>query len=88
MKEKFDSYFEKLLRRDDPESYLLYAFLKRTLKQFHLDKFYEPNDILNEVYCRTIKALEKGTIIHSFSGWVRATGFNCVREFSRKEKKK
>ncbi|MDY7007697.1 MAG: sigma-70 family RNA polymerase sigma factor [Cyanobacteriota bacterium] len=57
------------------------------INQFKLNNFYQPNDILNKVYLRGIKALEGGKTINSISGWIRGTAYNYIRELSRKKSK-
>lgn len=86
-KESFDLEFCELLRRNSHESDSLFVYIRMRINQFRLNKFYQPNDILNEVYKRAIKALEEGKTINSVSGWIRGTAYNYIRELSRKESK-
>jgi len=86
-KEKVDSVFRELLRRNNPDSNSLFVYIRMRLKQFNLNKLYEPYEIFNEVYCRGMKALQKGKTINSISGWTRATSFNVIRELSRQRPK-
>ncbi|NEO57498.1 MAG: sigma-70 family RNA polymerase sigma factor [Okeania sp. SIO3B5] len=83
----FDLEFRELSRRNNRESDSLFVYIWMRLKQYKLNKFYQQNDILNEVYLRGIKALEEGKTINSLSGWIRGTAYNYIRELSRKESK-
>ena len=86
-KESFDLEFCELLHRNSHESDSLFVYIWMRINQFRLNKFYQPNDILNEVYKRGIKALEEGKTINSVSGWIRGTAYNYIRELSRKKSK-
>jgi len=59
---------------------------KCRLKQFHLLGIYEPDEVLNEAVLRLIKALHKGNTIPIPEAWIKRTGFNIMREMSRKQK--
>ncbi|NEP80378.1 MAG: sigma-70 family RNA polymerase sigma factor [Okeania sp. SIO3B3] len=86
-KEKFDLEFRELFTRNNRESDSLFIYIRMRLNQYNLNKLYEPNYILNEVYSRGIKALEEGKTINSILGWIRGTGFNVIRELSKKKSK-
>jgi RNA polymerase sigma factor (sigma-70 family) len=58
---------------------------KRYLKQFNLFGIYEPDEVLNEAVLR-FKALHKGKKVPNPEAWIKKTGFNFVREMSRKRK--
>ncbi|MEM1173127.1 MAG: hypothetical protein AAGJ08_29720 [Cyanobacteria bacterium P01_H01_bin.35] len=77
-RESFDLEFRELLHRNNPESDSLFIYIWMRLNQYKLNKLYQPNDILNEVYTRGIKALEKGKTINSISGWIRGTAYNYI----------
>ncbi|MDJ0517357.1 MAG: sigma-70 family RNA polymerase sigma factor [Trichodesmium sp. MO_231.B1] len=85
-KDQFDSEWENLLSPDGSDSFFL-VFIRRSLKQFHLDRAYTEVDIINEVYSRGVKTLQKGETIKSFLGWIRAVAYNYIRELSREKSK-
>ncbi|MGD1716614.1 sigma-70 family RNA polymerase sigma factor [Dapis sp. BLCC M172] len=86
-RESFNLEFRELLSRNNCESDSLFVYIRMRLNQFKLNKLYQPNDILNEVYMRGIKALEEGKTINSILGWIRGTAYNYIRELSRQESK-
>ncbi|MEM1169746.1 MAG: sigma-70 family RNA polymerase sigma factor [Cyanobacteria bacterium P01_H01_bin.35] len=85
-KEQFDLEWENLLSPNANDSFFL-AFIRRSLKQFHLDQAYTEAHIISEVYLRGVEALQKGKTIKSFLGWVRGVAYNYIRELSREKSK-
>ena len=83
-KDQFDLEWENLLSPDGSDSFFL-VFIRRSLKQFNLDQTYTEADIINEVYSRGVKTLQKGGNIKSFLGWIRAVAYNYIRELSREK---
>jgi len=83
-KDIFDLEWENLLSSNTNNSLFL-AFIRRSLKQFNLDKGYTETDIVNEVYLRGVKTLQKGKVIESLSGWIRGVAYNYIRELSREK---
>lgn len=85
--QSFDLEFANLLSPNNASGDFFFAFIRRSLKQFHLDKAYTETDIMSEVYWRGVKTLQKGVIIESFLGWIRAVAYNYIRELSRERSK-
>lgn len=67
-------------------SIVLARFIKRSLKQFHLEQvdFY---DVVPEVYLRGTKLIASGEDLKNPGAWIRVTSYNVIREMSRKQKK-
>lgn len=86
-REKFNLYFNGLLKRGDLNSQRLWAVIQKMLYQFHLQSTYSVGAILSEVYVRGIKFIESDGIIETPGGWIRVTSYNIVRELSRKQRK-
>lgn len=63
------------------------SFYRLRLQQFGLLGSYEPDEVINEAIYRLHHALENGEKINSIQPWLRATGFNIIREYSREQKK-
>jgi RNA polymerase sigma factor (sigma-70 family) len=59
---------------------------QRSLKQFHLLGIYEPDEVIDEAVMRLITAIERGKKITNLESWIRSTGYNFIRELSRKRK--
>lgn len=65
----------------------LLLFIKRSLRQFHLDSLQE-GDIFNEAYLRTRKQMiEEGKKINNIPAYLRVVCLNIIREHSRKNKR-
>jgi DNA-directed RNA polymerase specialized sigma24 family protein len=80
--------FLLVLNPSHPEGIAIYAFVNRTLTQFHLRGLYDPLYILHEVYLRAFNLIwVKDERIRSLTPWIKATAFNVVRELSRKQRK-
>lgn len=58
--------------------------IKRKLKQFNLD--HDVHEVISETLIRGIKTIEKGEDIRTPLPWIRQTGYNIIREWSRKQK--
>lgn len=67
-------------------SIVLAHYIKRSLKQFHLEKvdFY---DVVSEVYLRGTNKINFGENIKNPGAWIRVTSLNVIREMSRKQQK-
>ena len=83
-KDQFDLEWKNLLSPSGNNSLFL-PFIRARLKQFHLDQVYTETDIINEVYLRGVKTFQKGKVIESFSGWIRGTALNYIRELNREK---
>lgn len=67
------------------ESYLLVNhFIKRTLKQFHLNNTCV-GDVISEVYLRGVKLIDSGKEIRNPGAWIRVTAYNVIREMHRQK---
>jgi DNA-directed RNA polymerase specialized sigma24 family protein len=66
---------------------LMYAFLRRTLRAFHLEKNYREAYILHEALLRGLNQIKKGQLIYNSSGWLRSTAYNIIRELKRDQQK-
>ncbi len=84
---QFNVEIQSLLKRQNPRARSLYCFIKRTLKQFHLDGIYTEFDIFNQAYLRGVELTKSGTAINSPKAWMRTTTFNVIRELSRKHRR-
>ncbi len=72
--------------QDRKSSIVLDRFIRRSLKQFHLEQvdFY---DVVPEVYIRGTKLIASGVDIKNPGAWIRRTAYNVIREMSRKQQK-
>ena len=86
-RDKFDTYFKRLLTRGDSNSQRLWMAVQKMLYRFHLQHSYSVSVIFSEVYARGIKFVESGGVIEVPGGWIRNTSYNVVREMSRAQKK-
>lgn len=76
-----------LSSRGDDTSQKLLLFIRRTLRQFHLDHQFHESEIVVEAYLRTHKRIEAGSRIENIPGWLNQVSLNIIREYSRKGKK-
>jgi DNA-directed RNA polymerase specialized sigma24 family protein/predicted nucleic acid-binding protein len=84
---KFDTEFVELLDSGSSSGRLMFAFVRRELRNFHLDRLYQEAFILNEAYIRGVQRIATGEVIRNLSAWFRATAYNIVRELSREHKR-
>lgn len=84
---RFDQEIQALSDPENPDAHTILPFIRRSLKQFHLDDRFDVYDILNETYLRAVKLMTTGTEIRSPLAWVRKTAFNVIREISREQKR-
>ncbi|MGD1702330.1 hypothetical protein [Dapis sp. BLCC M229] len=92
-KKSFDLAIQGLLQPNkinnpqDRESLIVLAhYIKRSLKQFHLEQvdFY---DVVSEVYLRGTNKINFGENIKNPGAWIRVTSYNVIREMSRQQQK-
>ncbi|MGD1701385.1 SAV_2336 N-terminal domain-related protein [Dapis sp. BLCC M229] len=83
----FEIEFANLLSPNNSDGSFLLTFIRRSLKQFNLDRAYTEDDILSEVYLRGVKTLQEGKTIRNFLPWIRAVVYNYIRELSREKLK-
>ena len=83
--EQLDRMAEMMMDPANREIYIL-PFIKRTLRQFHLESFCEDSDVFNEVYLRAKNKLLKRENIENIYAWFKGAVFNVVREISKKNK--
>jgi RNA polymerase sigma factor (sigma-70 family) len=81
----WDSLFKTLLEADNPESNTFFAFIKRSLRQFNLDSYYDPSDIISEAYIRGVRSISSGRVITNPLAWIRMVSHNIIRELSRNQ---
>jgi hypothetical protein len=62
---------------------LIYAFIRRHLRNFKLSGSYSEDYILNEVYFRAREFILKGGIIINLSPWIKGTGYRVIQELAR-----
>jgi RNA polymerase sigma factor (sigma-70 family) len=80
--------FETLLETNNPEFRSIFFFIRRSLKQFRLDNYYNVIDVLTETYIRAINYVEnQQEDIKNLQAWIRVTAYNVVREFSREQQR-
>ena len=82
-KPSLDKGFEALLKRNSPTGRSLLVSVRCNLLQFHLIGLYTEACVLNEVYLRALKFIEKGGTITNLLAWSRMTAYNFTRELSR-----
>jgi RNA polymerase sigma factor (sigma-70 family) len=70
-----------------PQGMAIGAYLRRTLRQFRLDRLYDEADILVEVYMRAHRLIQGGVTIANPYAWTKRVAYNVIRELSRKEKR-
>ncbi|MFM7877024.1 MAG: sigma-70 family RNA polymerase sigma factor [Microcystis panniformis] len=81
----WDSLFKTLVEADNPESNTFFAFIKRSLRQFNLDSYYDPSDIISEAYIRGVRSISSGRVITNPLAWIRMVSHNIIRELSRNQ---
>lgn len=82
----YQMQFLQWLCPDDPASIHLFAFVRHSLRQFHLDRRYCEAAILHQVFWRAYDAIcQKGKRIESPLAWTKATVYNLVREYQREQ---
>jgi RNA polymerase sigma factor (sigma-70 family) len=68
----------------DPGAF--YSSARKYLRQYHLDGYYTPDDVINEVLHRWYKKPESERSEISWTeGWMKKTALRCIQEFRRKE---
>ena len=58
------------------------------LRQYQLERKYDPAYVINEAYLRACAAVDRDKKIVNFPGWIKLASNNIIRELSREEKKK
>ena len=69
------------------EGLQLWAFVRKTLQQFSLQRSYSEAYILNTAYLRAVEAIKAGKCITRPYGWLRSAAYNYIRECNRAQKK-
>jgi RNA polymerase sigma factor (sigma-70 family) len=82
-RQRFDSEIRSVLYSESTDRYSLFAFMRRSLVQFHLQGMYEVSDVFNQAYLRGISFIESGNKIDRPTAWLRTTAYNIIRELSR-----
>jgi hypothetical protein len=82
---KYDEEFLELLRPQSSSGRLLFAFIARNLRAFHLQSFYNEAYILNESYIRGAILLHDGGEIRILPAWLNKTCYNIIRELQREQ---
>jgi RNA polymerase sigma factor (sigma-70 family) len=85
-RDSFDKAFCAVVKRENLNAYSVYAYTQRLLLQFHISDE-TPVDILDEVYLRARKQLDKGNPIESPFAWMKKTALHVIQERSRKHQK-
>lgn len=78
---------QELLCYNTSSGRLLYAFVRRNLRAFHLQDYFSEAAILNEALLRAVSSVRKGKTIRDLSAWLRSTAYNIIREKHRFGKK-
>lgn len=76
-----------LSSKGDDTSQRLLLFIKRTLRQFHIDQQFQESEIVVEAYLRSCKRIEAGEVIENLPGWLKTVSYNIIREHNRKATK-
>jgi DNA-directed RNA polymerase specialized sigma24 family protein len=84
---QFTTDFLELQNPNGSSGRLMYAFIRRTLQQFHLQSNYREACILNEAYLRGLRQIRRGQLIHNAPAWLRSTSYNIIRELKRDQQK-
>lgn len=84
---QFITDFLELQNPNSSTGRLMYAFLRRTLRAFHLETNYREAYILHEAFLRGLTQIQKGQLIRNPSAWLRSTAYNIVRELKRDQQK-
>jgi RNA polymerase sigma factor (sigma-70 family) len=86
--QKFEHSFGDILVPESASGISLLTFIRRGLKQFHLDSFYSVRDVLGEAYIRAYRLIHDEQVdILNPPAWVKKTAFNIIREWSRRERR-
>jgi len=83
--EQLDRMAEMMLDPANREIYIL-PFIKRTLRQFHLEGFCNESGVFNEAYMRANNKIIKGEKVKKIPAWFKGIVYNVIREI-RDEKK-
>jgi hypothetical protein len=83
-----DNPFRALIEANTSETRRLPVFVKRYLRQFNLDTYYDPTYIISEAYSLGINRLNSGYEISQPLFWIRKTSYDIIRELSRSERKR
>lgn len=77
---------DALSNYEDSSTRKLVFFIRRTLRQFHLESRYDECQIVIDTYLRAIKLTETGTIAQNLPAWLNRISYNIIREYSRRER--
>jgi len=85
----FNKEIALLLKPKNPQAKSLLAFIRRTLRQYQLDKTETETDIFIEAYLRGIEQMldSPEKTIRKPKAWIRATIHNIIREKARARRK-
>ncbi|MFE4107464.1 RNA polymerase sigma factor [Almyronema epifaneia] len=78
-----DIAVKEILEPENPYAYSTLTAIERYLRQFHLEKFTEPAEILALAYLRGREALRNGKQINNPHAWLKGTAVNIIREQQR-----
>ena len=83
--QEFNNLTGAIFLKRNPEGAKLWRFTENRLKQFRLDKAYQPEEIFTIAYERTRKAIAEGKQIKftSIIPWLKRVIFNIIRELRR-----
>jgi RNA polymerase sigma factor (sigma-70 family) len=84
---QFNAEIYCLLTANNPHSRSLFLFIRRTLRQFHLNDVHKESDIFHEAYLRGVAFIERGNAINSPKAWMRKTSYNIIRELGRENQR-
>lgn len=79
----FEQAIFALCNFSDANACVVYSYIKRTLRQFNLDRICSVEEIISEVYVRGIASIEAGKTIDKPLAWLKVTCLNVIREMSR-----
>lgn len=84
----FETEYLGLLDPEGPSGRSMFAFIRRSLRQFHLETRWSEACILNETYLRAYALIvEKRKPIQVPLAWIRVTAYNVIMELSRDQRK-
>jgi DNA-directed RNA polymerase specialized sigma24 family protein len=87
MQQSVEQVFQELISTNHPETISLLASINHSLHQNKLHTRYSVSEIVNEVYCRAYRACKRKEYIFNPRAWIRATSYNVIQEYRRREAK-
>lgn len=84
---RLNQEIEDLLAQDESYAYSFIPLVERNLKQYNLDRWTEPHEVIHEAYERARKFIQRGNEIINIKAWLKKTILNIVREKERQRRR-